>query len=225
VADPSTFDDALVVLNAYDLKKRVPSTVITLLRNGSVGKEEETPKSVPDRHVTRIIASNKTAVEAATREAAACGFTPSLLTSALTGEARYAGRNLAFAELRSKRSGVPVPPPACIIAGGETTVTVRGAGRGGRNQELALSAAIELDGTEGILVCSFATDGIDGNSEAAGARVDGGTVKAGRSQGLNPERHLSENDSNRLLSLAGDPIVAGPTYTNVNDVSFALVSE
>jgi glycerate 2-kinase len=224
VPDPSTFADALNVIEEFELKKKVPSSVMTLLRNGNAGRERETPKSLPERHVTHIIASNESAVEAATREAAACGFTPWILSSALSGEARYAGRNLAFEAIRSRTKGVPIPPPACIIAGGETTVTVRGPGRGGRNQELALSAAIELEGREGILLCSFATDGIDGNTEAAGAYADGRTVKTGRADGLDPERHLSENDSNRFLSVAGDLIVTGPTQTNVNDVSFALVA-
>ncbi len=225
VADPTTFDDALAVLDAYDLSTKVPPTVMELLRDGSAGRQAETPKQLSERHVTRVIASNKMAVEAAERAAAACGFAPYVLDWALTGDAREVGRSLARAAQRCKRSGAPVAPPACIIAGGETTVTVRGTGRGGRNQELALAAAVELDGSDGILVCSFATDGIDGHSEAAGARVDGETVRAARPQGLDPEHALAENDSNGFLAATGALIVTGPTHTNVNDVCFALVSD
>jgi glycerate 2-kinase len=222
VADPSTFDDALAVLGAYDLERKVPASVAAVLRNGSAGKEAETPKRLSDRHVTRVIASNMLAVEAAAQEAASRGFAPHLLSAALTGEARDAGRDLARAARKCKERGVPVPPPACLIAGGETTVTVVGSGRGGRNQELALSAAIELDGADGILVCSVATDGIDGNSEAAGARVDGGTVQVGRLQGLDPERHLLANDSRDRPGgpLAGPGPRASPSRERIEWVPF-----
>ena len=225
VADPTTFEDALGVLERLDQPEAIPPSVLALLRNGAAGKIPETPKSLPDRHMAEIIASNAIAVEAAVREAEARGFNAFVLTSSLHGEARDAGRLLAASALEAKKSGRPATPPACIIAGGETTVTVRGAGRGGRNQELALSAAIALEGSQGILLCSLATDGVDGNAAAAGARVTGDTVNAGRAAGMDPARALRENDSNTFLSAAGALIVTGPTYTNVNDVSFVLVGK
>jgi glycerate-2-kinase len=156
-------------------------------------------------------------------EAAGMGFPPLLLTGSLTGEARDAGALLASAALAARRTGRPASPPSCIVAGGETTVSVTGSGRGGRNQEIALAAALELEGTSGILLASFATDGREGNTDAAGAFASGLTAAAGRKAGLDPRACLAANDSHAFLSAAGDLIVTGPTGTNVNDVSFLLV--
>jgi glycerate 2-kinase len=224
VADPSTFAEALFILGELGLSDRVPPTVLRLLRDGAEGKAQETPKSLPDRHAAFVIASNALATEAASREAASRGFAPVRLPP-LEGEARDAGRMLAKAALGIRRNGRPVPPPACIVTGGETTVTVTGAGRGGRNQEIALSAAVELAGENGILLGSFATDGVEGNTTAAGAHAWAHTIAEGRAAGLDPERCLMDNDSYAFLSAAGGLIVTGPTYTNVNDVSFVLVAK
>lgn len=223
VADPSSFADALEILEERNLAAMVPAAVLSLLEDGAAGRVPETPKSLPSKHFARIIASNTLATQAAMNEAASLGYSPFLLTSSLVGEARDAGRLLAGIAVDVKENGRPIPPPACIVAGGETTVSVKGPGRGGRNQEIALSAAMEIRGKEGILVTAFATDGVDGNTDAAGAWASGSTVERGRAAGLDPVSSLRDNDTYGYLSRIGELIVAGPTYTNVNDVSFVLV--
>ena len=225
VPDPSTFSDAMEVLARYDLVSRVPGSVRTLLEDGAAGRLPETPKALPQRHAALIIASSALAVEAASAEARACGFAPLVLTSALTGEAREAGRLLAAIARESRLQGRPVPAPACIIAAGETTVTVRGKGTGGRNQEIALAAAMELRDTPGVLLTSFATDGQEGNSDAAGAYASALTVAAGLRAGQDARSCLDRNDSSAFLSAAGELIRTGPTGTNVNDITFALVEK
>jgi len=122
-----------------------------------------------------------------------------------------------------RKSGEPVEPPACLLSGGETTVTVRGKGKGGRNQELALAMVRELAGLEGVLVLSAGTDGTDGPTDAAGAFVDGGTLERARKLGLEPEDYLRENDSYNFFEALGDLFVTGPTGTNVMDLQIALI--
>jgi glycerate-2-kinase len=225
VPDPSTFSDALEVLSRYDLVSRVPGSVRAVLGDGAAGRRPETPKTLPQRHTAFIVASSALAVEAASAEARACGFAPLVLTSALTGEAREAGRLLAAVARESRQHDRPVKAPSCIIAAGETTVTLRGGGTGGRNQEIALAAAIELQDTPGVLLTSFATDGQEGNSDAAGAYASALTIAAGRRAGLDARSCLARNDSSAFLSGAGELIRTGPTGTNVNDISFALVEK
>lgn len=224
VSDPTTFTDALAVLSRFSLLDRVPASVRRHLEGGAAGKTPDTPKRLPDRHRATIIASNRIAVDAAADEAASAGFKPLVLTTSLSGEAREAGRFIASVALEAACTGRPVQPPACVVAGGETTVTLRGAGRGGRNQELALAAALGLEGVEGVLVASFATDGREGNTDAAGGFASGRTAAAGRSAGLDPQACLASNDSHAFLSAAGDLIVTGPTGTNVNDITCALIA-
>jgi glycerate-2-kinase len=219
VPDPTTYADAAAVLERRGLTDRIPAAVCRLIRDGAAGRIPDTPKHVPGRHETLVISSGLAAVEGAAAAARALGFAPQVLDTRLSGEARLAGRALARAALAARRG----PGPACLIAAGETTVTVTGTGRGGRNQEIALSAAIEIEGVPGILLASFATDGREGNSDAAGAFATGETVAAGRMAGLDPAACLEANDSNAFLAAARELIVTGPTGTNVNDVSFALV--
>jgi hydroxypyruvate reductase len=223
VPDPSTYSDALGVLSRYGLTSHVPAAVRTALEQGAAGLLEESPKTLPDRHVALIVASGALAVDAAAVEARVCGFTPFVLTASLTGEARDAGRRLASVAHESRLHGRPAPAPACIIAAGETTVTVTGDGTGGRNQEIALAAALDLRDEEGILLTSFATDGKEGNSEAAGAYASGATAAAGEQSGLDGQACLARNDAHAFLQAAGELIVTGPTGTNVNDISFVLV--
>ena len=184
---------------------------------------EESIKSLPARHSAFIVVSSALAVDAAAAQARLCGFAPLVLTSTMTGEARVAGRHLASVALESGRSGRPVPAPACIIAAGETTVTVRGDGTGGRNQEIALAAALELRGEQGILLTSFATDGREGNTDAAGAYASGDTAASGERAGMDAHACLERNDAHAFLGAAGELIVTGLTGTNVNDISFALI--
>jgi glycerate-2-kinase len=223
VADPTTFADARAVLQRHQLLDRVPLAVRQTIEDGVAGRLVETPKSLPGRHRATVIASNRIAIDAAADEAQRRGFAPLVLTTSLTGEAREAGKFLASIARETKLHGRPAAPPACLLAGGETTVTIRGDGKGGRNQEIALSAAIALEGLDGVLVASFATDGKEGNTDAAGAYGSGITVASGRGAGLDPRAALEANDSYAYLATAGELIVTGPTGTNVNDVSFVLV--
>jgi glycerate 2-kinase len=223
VVDPTTFDEALAVLRRYRLLERIPLTVRARIEDGAAGKLPETPKSLPERHRAGVIASNTIAVQAAAGEARRLGFTPRVLTTSLTGEAREAGSRVAAEArqaLRRRREGSPA---ACLIWGGETTVTIRGSGTGGRNQEIALAAALDLAGLEGVLVASFATDGKEGNTDAAGAFASGGTRAAGERAGRDARAALEANDSNTFLAAADDLIVTGPTGTNVNDITVALI--
>jgi len=221
VPDPSTFADALAVLQEFGLLERVPRTVRAFLEEGAAGRVEETPKQLPPRHRSTVIASGRTALHAAEGEARARGFEARILSAGLTGEAREAGRALAREALLAQQARRLLP--VCLLTAGETTVTVRGKGRGGRNQEVALAAALVLDGTRGVVVTSLATDGIDGSTSDAGAYASGLTIARGKDAGYHPEVCLDNNDSHAFLEAAGEVIHTGPTGTNVNDLAFALV--
>ncbi|HEY9595039.1 MAG TPA: DUF4147 domain-containing protein, partial [Spirochaetia bacterium] len=221
VQDSSTFEDARRVLRRFGLLDAVPRAVRDLIDAGCAGQIADTPKELPKRHAFSVITSGARAAEAAAAEARARGYAPLVLTTFLQGEAREVGTFLASVARECRAHGNPVPPPACIIAAGETTVTVTGNGAGGRNQEIALSAAIALRDEPGILLTSFATDGKEGNTDAAGAYASAATVAA--AGGLDPHACLAANDAHRFLSAANELIVTGPTGTNVNDLAFALV--
>ncbi|HKX18184.1 MAG TPA: MOFRL family protein, partial [bacterium] len=169
-----------------------------------------------------IVADNFAAARAAAAAARAAGFHTLLLSTYLEGEARHAGRVLAGIARQIAATGDPVRRPACVVCGGETTVTVTGQGRGGRNQELSLGAAAAIEGLANALVVGFATDGRDGPTDAAGAAVDGTTVARAREAGLDPARHLGDNDAYPLLEAIGDLIKTGPTGTNVADLALVL---
>jgi len=223
--DPTTFADAWAVLERYNLLDQVPPSVLRHLERGRSGQETETPKP-GDRLFagvhTVIVAENRTAAEAAVERARALGFHAALLTTYLEGEAREVGRVLAALAKEEAHTGHPLPLPACLVLGGETTVTVRGPGRGGRNQEVALGAALALEGWENVLVATLATDGTDGPTDAAGAFADGSTVARARALGLDPADHLTRNDAYPFFAALGDLIITGPTGTNVNDLAFVL---
>jgi glycerate 2-kinase len=223
VPDPTTFSDALEVLGRYDLLHSVPPTALAFLERGLAGGVEETPKILPPRFFSSVIASSRSAVGAAEEEARRHGYEPYVLTAELRGEAREAGRSLAEAARGVRDRGLPLGAPACLLAAGETTVTVVGSGRGGRNQEIALSAALALVDEPGILVASFATDGKEGNTNAAGGFASGQTIARGKRAGLDPRACLEANDAFRFLEAAGDLMVTGPTGTNVNDITCVLV--
>ena len=228
VPDTTTYADALAILAKYGLTDRVPPAVRATLRRGAEGGEPETPKpgdpAFARSHVT-IVADNATAAQAAVAEAARLGFHALLLSTYIEGEAREVGKALAGIAREVGATGHPVGRPACIVAGGETTVTVTGHGRGGRNQEVALGAARALAGLRGTLLVSFATDGTDGPTDAAGAVADGTTLARARARGLDPVRHLAENDAYPLLAAVGDLIRIGPTNTNVNDLMLIVSGE
>jgi len=223
--DTSTFSDALKVLDRYRLEERVPPAVLAHLWRGSRGDIPETLKegdAAFDLVENRIVGSNRQALTAAAREAEAMGLRTEILTDSLAGEARQAGVWLARQALaaRGKRAG-----SLCLLAGGETTVTVRGPGKGGRNQEFALAFAMGIAGLAGITLLSAGTDGIDGPTDAAGAIVDGDTVPRSRLAGAEPETFLATNDSYRFFNEQGGLLVTGPTGTNVMDLQVVVMGE
>ena len=225
VPDPTTFADALAVLDRYGVAARVPAAVRGVLERGRDGAIPDTPK--PGDPVFReaamtIVADNLAAARAAATAARAAGFHALLLSTYLEGEARHAGRVLAGIARQIAATGDPVRRPACVVCGGETTVTVTGGGRGGRNQELALAAAAAIAGVPDTLIVGFATDGRDGPTDAAGGAVDGATLARARRAGLDPARRLRNNDAYPLLRTTGDLITTGPTGTNVADLALVL---
>lgn len=216
--DPTTFSDALEVLRARGVLDGAPESVRQRLTAGARGEIAETPKPgepVFQRVTNVVIGNNAVIAAAAVERARELGYRPELLTRELEGEARVVARDLVD---RARR----LPPPACLIATGETTVIVRGGGRGGRCQEFALAAALEIDGERGVAVLAAGTDGTDGPTDAAGATVDGTTAERGRRAGLDPNAALDDNDAYRILRATGDLIVCGPTNTNLLDLYVVL---
>lgn len=227
VPDPTTFADALSVVRRRGVEGELPRPVRERLEAGARGEIEETPKPgdpVFRKGVTRIIGSNRLSVEAAAREARRQGLRPLVLTTRLEGEAREAARVLVAVLRECVESSRPAAPPVCLLAGGETTVTVTGDGQGGRNQELAVAAARALEGFPApAVVAAFATDGIDGASDAAGGLADDTTVARAAALGLAPPAaFLAASDTRNFLGPLGDLIVTGPTGTNVVDVAVLL---
>ncbi|GAB6063226.1 glycerate kinase type-2 family protein [Deferrisoma palaeochoriense] len=225
--DPTTFSEARQVLVRRGVWDRVPEAVRRHIEAGCRGEVEDTPKPGDPRlagivHV--VVGSNRKSLEAAAARARALGYNPLILTSRLEGEAREVGRALVAVAQEARERGDPVAPPACLLAGGETTVTLRGSGKGGRNQEMALAMALALEGWEGIAALSGGTDGTDGPTDAAGGLVDGTTAARARASGLEPAEFLDRNDSYALLRQVGDLLVTGPTRTNVMDVQVLLVA-
>ncbi|UCH56990.1 MAG: glycerate kinase [Candidatus Bathyarchaeota archaeon] len=223
--DQTTFDDAIEVLKKYCFWGNASEAVLRRLGKGLRGEIEETPKTgdpIFKRVYNVVVGSNLTAARAALRRAEALGYNSMLLSTSMEGEAREIGIILAGLAKEVRAREYPVEPPAALILGGETTVTVGGDGVGGRNQELALSASTKLEGMDSI-IASLATDGIDGPTDAAGAIVDGSTMNKARSMGLEVSRFLDNNDSNQFFSRLGDALITGPTGTNVNDIMLILV--
>jgi hydroxypyruvate reductase len=221
--DPTTFAQAWAVLERYGLAGRVPSPVRDRLQAGIQGRLPDTPKP-GDRLFQAVqnlfVGSNRQAAEAAVAEAQARGMNALLLSTFVEGEAREVARVAAGLAKELVYHDRPVPRPACLVWGGETTVTIQGQGKGGRNQELALAAALALEGLPGILVVALGTDGTDGPTDAAGAVATGETVARARALGLDPMTHLADNNSYPFFDALGDLIRTGPTGTNVNDLLF-----
>ncbi|HWR90422.1 MAG TPA: MOFRL family protein, partial [Dissulfurispiraceae bacterium] len=224
--DPTTLDDALDVLERYDLTGSVPLSVKNVLEKGRDGLIPETPKPgapIFERVRNIIIGSNRIAIRAAEKKAQELGLTVRSLSSSITGEARNAGAMLAGEALKIRNSG-NLSRPVAILSGGETTVTVRGPGLGGRNLELALAFAMQIEGSEGITLLSAGTDGTDGPTDAAGAIVNGMTVGRARASGVDPADCLDRNDSYRFFERTGDLFMTGPTGTNVMDLQIVVIA-
>ena len=221
--DPTSFSDAVEVLRRRGVLEETPAAVRAHLDAGLRGEVEESPKEGDrcfERVVVRIVGNNELAAMGALAEAERRGYAGRLLTTELAGEAREAGRELARAALAERAAGAG--GPGCLVAAGETTVTVTGSGSGGRNQELALGAAEFLAGHEAVLLASAGTDGIDGPTDAAGAMVDGTTASRAAALGLDPAAALAGNDAYPFFRALDDLIVTGPTGTNVMDVQVVL---
>lgn len=220
--DKTTFRDAINVLEKYSLIDRTPKNIMDVLKRGAKGLIGETPKEghkIFQNVKNIVIGSNKIALNAAKQKAEELGLYSEIISSELAGEARDAGRWLA--EKARKRGS----NNACLISGGETTVTVKGNGIGGRNMELALSFAVEIEGIDDITLLSAGTDGTDGPTDAAGAIVDGDTVRKAKSLDINPLEYLDNNDSYNFFKKIDGLFITGPTGTNVMDIQIIVIDK
>ena len=223
--DPSTFSQCLEILRRYHILEQVPAPARERLEAGAAGRIPETPKPgdpLFERVCNVLAATNRQALEAAAARAESLGLQARILTDSLTGEAREVAAQLVAEARRAATALKPGDRGVCLLAGGETTVTLTGKGLGGRNQEMALAAALELEDVPGICGIFAGTDGTDGPTDAAGGFADAGSV--GRMGGRDAARaFLQENDSNAALVQAGDLLITGPTRTNVMDLAALLV--
>jgi hydroxypyruvate reductase len=227
VPDPSTFADCLEILRKYQRLDTIPPAVRQHLETGVAATIPETPKPgdpIFARTQTVLVGRNLQALEAASREAAALGYHPLILSSAIEGETREVAKVHAGIAKEVLASGHPLAAPACILSGGETTVTLRGQGQGGRNQEFALALALEIHHLPGVAVLSAGTDGTDGPTDAAGAFADGTTCTRAEQCDLQPRSALDNNDAYPFFERLGDLLITGPTQTNVMDVRVMLMA-
>ncbi len=225
--DSTTFKDALNVIRKYDLCKRIPEKVLLYLESQQNKLNNETYKQndkVFDNTINIIIGNNALAVNAIANASKELGYKPLILTTSMEGEAKEVGKVIGAIAKEIKKSGNPLKGKSCVIMGGETTVTVKGNGSGGRNQELVLSAAMTISGCDGIMVISFGTDGTDGPTDAAGAMCDGYTLERANRLCLNPVSYLIRNDAYNFFKKVGGLIKTGPTFSNLMDISFILTN-
>ena len=226
VPDTSTFNDVWGIFRKYDLN-RIPAAIREHVKAGMDGKIPETPKendTIFDRVFNFIVGSNISALEAASAKAKELGYKTLILSSMVEGETREVARVHSAIAREIIKSGRPIPALACIISGGETTVTIRGDGLGGRNQEFGLAAALDLAGLGSrVVVLSGGTDGNDGPTDAAGALIDPFTVKRGKDAGMEAAEFLDRNDAYHFFEKTKDLLITGPTNTNVMDVRLVLV--
>jgi hydroxypyruvate reductase len=226
VPDSSTFDDAEQILKAYGVWDQLASTVRSHLAKGSAGQIEDTPKSdnaTFQKCSQVLVGTNLQALKAAGQEAQRLGYRPLILSSKVEGEAREVAKFYTAIAREVLSSENPLQPPACVLAGGETTVTLTGQGRGGRNQEFALAAALTIAGLDNVVVLSGGTDGTDGPTDAAGAIADGTTVARALQKDLDPKDFLRRNDSYNFFQKLEDLLMTGPTRTNVMDMYMLLI--
>ncbi len=229
VPDDSTWADAWATVQKYDLAAALPAPVRTRLQAGQSGEIPDTPKAHDPAFTnsrTLVVADNRTAANAALAKARELGYNPLLLSTFVEGEAAEVAKLLVGLGREVLASGQPVPAPACLVLGGETTVTLgQSPGQGGRNQEIALAAALALQDLPRMTVVSLATDGTDGPTDSAGGFADSGTATRGHDAGLIAADNLRRHDAYPFLRAAADLLLTGPTQTNVNDLHFVFVHE
>ncbi len=227
VPDTHTFHDCRNIIQKYKLDQRVPKSVIEYIEKGCSGEIEDTPKSdspVFERTQNAIVGSNILAVSAAKEKAEGLGYNSLVLSTFIHGETKEVAKVHAAIAKEIRSSGNPLKKPACIISGGETTVTIEGKGLGGRNQEFVLAAALDIDGLNDVVILSGGTDGNDGPTDAAGAFADGTTISRAGKLGLNAYEYLCDNNSYNFFKPLGDLLITGPTNTNVMDLRVLLIS-
>jgi Putative glycerate kinase len=224
VPDTSTFSEFNEIVERYDLK--LSPAVSGLLEDGLEGVIEETPKlgaTVFERTSHYLVGNNALALQEAQKKASELGYNTMVLSSSIVGEAREVAKVFASIAREERLRGTPLPLPACILAGGETTVTMKGKGLGGRCQEMALSFGIEVSDLEGVLLLAAGTDGNDGTTDHAGAFADGDTVQRGKNLQIDARHELYDNNSYIFFKETGDLITTGPTGTNVMDIYMVLI--
>lgn len=227
VPDTHTFHDCRNIIEKYNLNYKVSSRVIEYIEKGCDGEIEDTPKPdspVFERTQNTIVGSNILAVKAAKAKAEKLGYNTIILSTFIHGETEEVAKVHTAIAKEIISSGNPVNKPACIISGGETTVTIEGKGKGGRNQEFVLAAAIDIDGLKNTVILSGGTDGNDGPTDAAGAIADGKTINRAEELGLNAYEYLCGNNSYNFFEPLGDLVMTGPTNTNVMDLRIVLIS-
>lgn len=226
VPDSTTFDDCQRILEKYEIQERVPQSIFKFIEAGCRGEVPETPKSgleIFEKTSNVVIGCNYDALSTAKQKGEALGYNSLLLSSMIEGETKdVAALHMAIAK-EVVSHDQPLARPACILSGGETTVTIRGSGKGGRSQEFALACLFNLPEAEDIVLLCAGTDGTDGPTDAAGAMVDSSTMKRSEGLGLLPQKYLENNDSYNFFSPLGDLYKTGPTHTNVMDLRIILI--
>lgn len=226
VADPSTYLQCIDIMDKYRIREKVPRKIIAHLLAGMAGDVDETPKpgsSMFENVFNHIIGSNIHAMAAAEKHATRLGYHTLILSSMIEGETRDIARVHGAIAAQVLKTGHPVAPAACILSGGETTVTIKGEGSGGRNQEFALAGALSISGQRNIVILSAGTDGNDGPTDAAGAFSDSDTVKRAEGMGLDAFQYLEDNNAYPFFQALEDLLITGPTNTNVMDMHILLV--
>ncbi len=225
--DESTFEDCLAILEKYQLVSKIPASVEQHLRNGREHQIADTPKAGDaafEKTFNLIVGSNWQAVVAAKQKAQMLGYNTLVLSTFVEGETKDVGRVHAAIVKEILKSGNPIQKPACVLSGGETTVTIKGAGLGGRNQEFVLAAALDIQGLNNVVVLSAGTDGSDGPTDAAGAIADGKTIERAKGLKMNPLVFLQNNNSYHFFARLNDLLKTGPTNTNVMDLRILLIN-
>ena len=228
VPDPTTFADCAAILDRYALWEKIPPSVAEHFQEGLKGRREETLKPgdpIFQKVTNLVVGNNFQSVKAAQEKARSLGYRPLILSSLVEGETREVAKVHAAIAKEVLLSGNPLPTPACILSGGETTVTLVGNGKGGRNQEFVLAAAIEIAGWKDIVILSAGTDGTDGPTDAAGAIADGETLARAEEMGMKARDYLRENNSYPFFEKLQDLLLTGPTGTNVMDLRIMLIQK